>query len=178
MVVAAILANFPGRLFHRSEPLKAAKDRGAMPGFSLPDLDGRSWSLKDHQGEVVLLNFWATWCPPCREETPELVELQARFASRGFTVVGVNMDDDPKQVAPDFVRRFKMTYPVLVPNPAFKLADYIESLPTTFLIDRNGRVARTFVGQLHTEQLNGHIETLLSESSARQQASASAPRGY
>jgi cytochrome c biogenesis protein CcmG, thiol:disulfide interchange protein DsbE len=176
-MVVALVATFRGRLFHRAEPLRAAEKRGALPAFTLRELDGGTWHSKDHRGEVMLVNFWATWCPPCREETPDLVELQRRFGSRGFTVIGISMDDNPKEVLPGFVRRFKVNYPILVPAADSSLADAIESLPTSFLIDRSGRVAGSFVGQIPSGQLAGQIEALLKEPVAGQQARVNVPEG-
>ena len=115
----------------------------------------------------MLVNFWATWCPPCRQETPDLVALQKRYGSRGFTVVGISMDTNADEVVPDFVRKFKVNYPTLVPAPGSALADAIDSLPTSFLVDRNGRVANSFIGQISTEELAGQIEALLSETAAK-----------
>jgi cytochrome c biogenesis protein CcmG, thiol:disulfide interchange protein DsbE len=178
MLVVVLVATFRGRLFRTTEPLRPQHKRAAFPSFALKDLEGSSWSSKDHRGEVLLVNFWATWCPPCREETPDLIELQKRFGTRGFTVVGVNMDDRPAETVPSFVHSFKVNYPILLPNPEFVLADAVESLPTSFLIDRNGGVARSFVGQASSEELTAQIEALLKESAAAQQARLFFPRGF
>lgn len=136
--------------------------RRAMPDFSLQSLNGSTWSLNDHRGQVVLVNFWATWCPPCRAETPGLVRLSHEFEGRGFSLVGIAMDDDPASVVPGFVNEYQMTYPVLLPGD-FALAQTTESLPTSFLVDKKGRVARTYTGMVSEAVLRRDVETLLAE---------------
>jgi cytochrome c biogenesis protein CcmG, thiol:disulfide interchange protein DsbE len=133
--------------------------------FRLDDLAGSRWQLSDRRGKVVLVNFWATWCPPCREETPGLVRLSRDYRSRGVEVVGISMDDDPRQAVPPFLRRYSVPYPVLVPDSAFELANEVESLPTTLLIDRQGRVAKVYVGAVGEAEIADELDLLLKESS-------------
>ena len=133
-----------------------------MPDFTYRQVDGQVWRLKDHRGQVVLLNFWATWCPPCREETPGLVKIQSEFRDQGFTVAGVAMDEDQKAV-PAFVQRFRITYPVLFPPQDAALANSVESLPTSLLIDKSGNVARTYVGAVSPSVFAADIRHVLRE---------------
>ena len=133
--------------------------------FKLPDLAGSDWQLSDRRGKVVLVNFWATWCPPCREETPGLVRLYRDYQPKGVEVVGISMDDDPHQAVPPFLRKFDIPYPTLVPNSSFGLTSQIESLPTTLLIDRQGRVAKVYVGELPQQEVKDALDELLKESS-------------
>jgi thiol-disulfide isomerase/thioredoxin len=163
LVVLALVATFRGRVFQHPVAVRAPEKRAVMPGFTLRDLDGRSWSSQEHVGQVVLVNFWATWCPPCREEIPDLIELQQRFGARGFTVAGISMDDNPGEAAPPFARKHRINYPVLIPNRDFALAGAVDSLPTSFLLDRRGRVAASFVGMVSADQLAGKIDVLLNE---------------
>jgi cytochrome c biogenesis protein CcmG, thiol:disulfide interchange protein DsbE len=134
-----------------------------MDAFTLPAIDGPEWSSREHRGQVVLLNFWATWCPPCRAETPSLVKVHNELNGRGFSVVGVSLDDDPAAVVPAFVREYRVSYPVLKPE-GFPLAGRIETLPTSLLIDRHGRIARTYTGMISESILRRDVEALLSES--------------
>jgi thiol-disulfide isomerase/thioredoxin len=90
-------------------------------------LDGHDWSLAANRGKVILVNFWATWCPPCRMETPALVQLHNEFASQGFTVAGINTDD-PGTSVPEFVRKYSISYPVLIAAASFPMLDSVESL--------------------------------------------------
>jgi thiol-disulfide isomerase/thioredoxin len=139
--------------------------RRKMVDFKLADLSGSAWQLSDRRGRVVLVNFWATWCPPCREETPGLVRLYRSYRPRGVEMVGIDMDDDPAQAVPGFVRSFHIPYPVLVPDSGFDLANEIDSLPTTLLIDRQGRIAKVYVGAMPEAQLGADLDALLKESS-------------
>ena len=155
--------------FHdRMKPVAAsittAGKRQALD-FQLPDLAGSRWQLSDRRGKVVVVNFWATWCPPCREETPGLVRLFHDYRARGVEVVGISMDDDPQKAVPPFLREYGVPYPVLVPDSSFNLAGDIDSLPTTLLIDRQGRVAKVWVGAVGESDVANEIDLLLKESS-------------
>lgn len=133
---------------------------GEMQG---EQLNGDSWSLSGERGKVVLVNLWATWCPPCRAETPDLVRLHERYRERGFTVAGVTMDEDPAEAVPGFVEQYKVSYPVVVPQEPSALADSTDVLPSSFLIDRQGRVARRYTGMVSEKGLADDIEALLRE---------------
>ena len=107
--------------------------------FTLRDLNGRPWTLKDLKGKVVMLNFWATWCPPCRKEMPDLESLYKQFASQGLLVLGVS-DDDPEKVR-EFVQKQGTTYPVLLdPGSRVNHLLHIEGIPKTFVFDREGKI--------------------------------------
>ena len=164
LVIPVLLAILIPR--HESTPpssVKPASVRRSMPDFALHDLGGSTWQLSAHRGEVVLVNFWATWCPPCREETPGLVRIANHYAAKGLTVAGVNMDDGGAAPVRDFVRDYHLPYPVMRPDSSFLLANEIESLPTTFLIDRQGRIAKTYVGEVREAVFRADIESLLAE---------------
>ncbi len=149
-----------------SGPVKAASARKPIPEFALPATSGGEWKFSENRGKVMLVNFWATWCPPCRRETPELVRIHHKYAGRGFSVVGISLDENPASVVPHFVEQFKMNYPVLYPTPDFGMAAEVESLPTTLLVDRQGRIARTYLGAVSEDMLAGDIEQLLQEQPA------------
>jgi peroxiredoxin len=107
--------------------------------FTLSDLNGRPWTLQDLKGKVVLLNFWATWCPPCRKEMPDLESLYKQFQAQGLLVLGVS-DDDPEKVR-EFVQRQGTTYPVLLdPGSRVNHLLQIEGIPKTFVFDREGKI--------------------------------------
>ncbi len=164
-VVVAILAWSPSLRFAFGSPTEAA-GRGAPRDFSLPALDGRTWSLASHRGEVVLVNFWATWCPPCRMETPALVALKNRYKSRPFEIVGISMDDDESTVGP-FAKQYAINYPILLPSGPQTFGDDVSALPTTILVDRQGRVARQYVGMISERAVAADIEQLLAERGPR-----------
>ncbi len=125
--------------------MSAAGRGGAAPAFSLPDLKGREVPLSDFRGKVVVLDFWATWCPPCKREIPDFIDLQRKYGPQGLQIVGIALDE-PEKVA-DFVRQNGMDYPVLMGSDEVA-ARYggIEGIPTTFLIDRDGKIVNRFEG--------------------------------
>ena len=140
----------------------ASGKRRAMPEFHMKTLDGGSWSLSGHRGSVVLLNFWATWCPPCRQELPGLVRLANAYRSRGVEVAGVSMDEAAELVR-QFAVQHAISYPVLLPRPGEELASQVQSLPTSLLIDRQGRIAKTYVGAESEAVFRRDLEMLLAE---------------
>ncbi|MCC6859467.1 MAG: TlpA family protein disulfide reductase [Bryobacterales bacterium] len=142
--------------------LRPTAGRTAAPDLRLPDLSGRTWKLSDRRGKVVLINFWATWCAPCRYETPSLVNLANEYRSKGLEVAGISLDDEDHDAVRDFARRYKVSYPVLLPGDS-GVGSEIESLPTTLLLDRKGRLAKTYLGMLHEPEVRRDVERLLAE---------------
>jgi len=125
----------------------AADSKIAAPEWQLSDVDGKPVKLSDFKGKVVILDFWATWCPPCRAEIPGFVAIQKKYADKGFTVIGVSLDKQGPSVVKPFMRELGMNYPVVMGNP--KIAgDYgfITAIPTTFVIDRRGDVVTAYEG--------------------------------
>jgi thiol-disulfide isomerase/thioredoxin len=145
----------------------------ASPSFALKDLEDHDITLSQFKGKVVLVNFWATWCIPCRIEIPWLMELQDKYAARGFAVLGVAMDDEGKSVVAPFVQneQFKvgetrrtMNYPVLIGNDAATQEfGGLVGFPTSILISRDGRIIRRFDGLLSYDETNICIQSLLEE---------------
>jgi cytochrome c biogenesis protein CcmG, thiol:disulfide interchange protein DsbE len=142
-------------------PLVAAAHRHAMPDIKLNDLNGRTWRLQDHGGQVILVNFWASWCPPCREETPGLVHLAQSYRDKGVAVVGISMDEGGPAAVGKFVRDFHVTYPILMPSQRFPFANEVDSLPTSVLIDQQGKVAKTYIGAVSEATFGHDIDKLL-----------------
>jgi peroxiredoxin len=143
---------------------KLAASANAAPNFTLTDIDGKKLSLSDYKGKVILLDFWATWCTPCRAEIPQFVEMQQKLGPQGFQIIGISMDDDAGPVK-KFYQEFKMNYPVAVGDD--KLAQSfggVLGLPVNFVIDRDGRIVKKFLGATEvsviekevTGQLAGH----------------------
>jgi cytochrome c biogenesis protein CcmG, thiol:disulfide interchange protein DsbE len=129
--------------------------------FSVQDINGRPLNLASYHGKVVLLNFWATWCTPCRGEIPNFVEFQNKYGPQGFTNIGLSMDDDAKPVAA-FYQQFKMNYPVGMANEKVTQSyGGILGLPVSFLIDRNGKIAAKYVGAAQIPVVEQEIQTLL-----------------
>jgi peroxiredoxin len=133
------------------------------PDFSLTDLSGRKLTLADYRGKVVLLNFWATWCGPCREEVPEFVDLQSKYRDQGLVVIGISMDDDPAPVR-EFYERYRMNYAVAMGDDA--LAERfggIIGLPTSFIIQRDGHIFAKQTGVVDVETFEEAIKELLGQ---------------
>lgn len=139
----------------------AQNSRIAVPNIQMPVLEGSEWSLVDHKGKVVVLNFWATWCEPCRTEVPYLVELGKELGPRGLIMAGVTLDENV-DVVKKFVAENKVDYPVLLP-PAGSPWTRLENTPTTLLIDREGRLAHKYTGAVPEHVLRSDAEKLLSE---------------
>ena len=118
--------------------LQEMKDKSPAPDFTLPDLERGKVSLKDFRGKLLMLNFWASWCVPCREEMPAMERLYQRYKDRGFVILGVNIKDDKKS-AISFVRELKITFPIgFDPNGEVGLLYGAWGLPATYLIDTKG----------------------------------------
>src|SRR5712671_6111039 len=164
LVVAAILLIGSG--CSSSRTVKAAvkdhKDRKKAPEFALKDANGQTVHLADYRGKVVLLDFWATWCGPCKIEIPWFKEFERQHKDKGFAVIGVAMDDGGWDVVKPFASFMKINYRVVVGNDT--LADQyggIEAMPTTFLIDRDGYIAATHVGLSPKDDFEDGILQLL-----------------
>jgi thiol-disulfide isomerase/thioredoxin len=136
-------------------PVSAAHGPGGAPSAGAPSaqswtmLDGRRARATEYKGKVLVLDFWATYCPPCREEVPHLIALQKRYGAQGLNVVGLNVggaDDRPK--VPGFVQEFKISYPLGYPDDALAAAVFADTdaIPQTYVFDRTGRLVKRFVG--------------------------------
>jgi peroxiredoxin len=143
-----------------------SRERAGVPinlDFTLKDLNGADVRLADLKGKPLVVNFWATWCPPCLLETPELVELADQYKSRGVTIVGISYDDAPEQVK-QFASEFKVTYPLLIGRDredvfnAFRLKD---GLPMSVFVRPDGTIARTLEGINTKAWFQEQIEALL-----------------
>jgi cytochrome c biogenesis protein CcmG/thiol:disulfide interchange protein DsbE len=145
--------------------VRAVKDRTPVANLVFPQLDGSSWRLSDHRGEVVLINYWASWCAPCRQETPGLIDLARDYRYKGLSIVGVSMDEGGRRAVESFLREFHLPYPVLMPDLALPSAPAIDALPTTVLVDRNGRAAKSYIGAVREAVFRADVDRLLAEQS-------------
>ncbi len=136
------------------------------PDFTLKDLQGREVSLKRFRGKIVLLNFWATWCPSCRKEIPSMIKLYERYKDKGLEIIGVNLDRMDKSGIEKFSSEHNITFPTLL-DPAGKTAVLygITALPATFILDRNGKIQERIAGgkDWSSEENLKKFETFLSE---------------
>lgn len=133
-----------------------------MPDFALPSaVDDTVIDSRHHKGKILLVNFWATWCGPCREEIPSLVTLQAEHAGQGFSVIGIAMDESSRNGVDKFAKRAGITYPIAMGNS--KIArDFggISGIPQSFLINREGIVVKRYMGLVEKDQLEQDISAL------------------
>jgi len=143
----------------------------AMPGIVMKDLNDRDVTLAQYKGQVVLVNFWATWCEPCKIEIPWMIEFQKKYSSRGFTILGLSMDEEGKKVVEPYLEKERfdvngqkeaMNYPILLANDS--IADKFGSimgLPTSMLFTRDGKKVKTIVGLVNHDDIAKAIEGLL-----------------
>ncbi len=144
--------------------LKPQDKRHVAPDFELKDGDGKVVHLSDYKGKVVLLDFWATWCGPCRIEIPWFTDLERNNKDKGFEVLGVSMDDEGWEVVKPFLSEVGVNYRVLMGNDATAQAyGGVDALPTTFLIDREGKIAAVHLGLTSKKDIVDGVEKLLQD---------------
>lgn len=132
--------------------IELLRERNELPPFSVTDLDGKQMSSPDWKGKVVLINFWATWCGPCRAEIPDLVALQDKYKNQ-VIVIGISEDEGPVESVRKFATQYKVNYPIAMTTPEMqKLFPGISALPTTFMLDKDGRIAQKHVGLLRARE--------------------------
>jgi len=131
-------------------PLSAQKSelKPATLNFSFRDVNGKKVSLSDFKGKVIILDFWATWCVPCKAEIPGFIDLQKKYGAQGLQIIGLSVDDPPT-TAKTYVEQMKMNYPVLLAEgkeEILKAYDPIPSIPVSIIIDRHGRIVTRHLG--------------------------------
>ena len=152
-------------------PAAGLKAGATAPDFNVKDLNDKNVTFADYRGKVVLVNFWATWCTPCQEEIPELIAMQDKYGPKGFTVLGLAMDDEGKSIVAPFVakerydvsgQKLPMNYPIMIGNDG--VAEKFGGLlgyPTSVLIDRNGKVLKRVTGVINEDEVSKLIEGAL-----------------
>jgi thiol-disulfide isomerase/thioredoxin len=128
------------------------RNPATAPAFTVRDLDGRELSSASWRGKVVILNFWATWCPPCRAEIPDLVALQDKYRDQ-LVVIGISEDEGPPETVKQFAARHNVNYPIVMMTPEIeKMFPGISALPTSFILDRESRIVQKHVGMLTAQR--------------------------
>jgi len=137
-----------------------------MPAYTAKYLDGKPLNLASEKGNVIFLNVWATWCGPCRFETPELQALQNQYAAKGLKVIGVSVDEGETEAVKTFVAEQKITYPIAL-DPEGRIANLLQTtvLPTSLLLDRNGKIVWRQIGAImpNDAKLKAAVEKAVSE---------------
>jgi peroxiredoxin len=167
LVVGAILIVVVAFMLYASSKsprsgIVASGGTQAAPNFALKDLDGNTVQLSDLRGKAVVLNFWATWCPPCKEEIPWFVDLQSKYGTQGLQIVGVSMDEGGKDAVVSFAKEMGINYEVLLGNS--EVADLyggVNALPTTFYIGRDGKVLEYVPGLISHYEVEQNIKAAL-----------------
>ena len=147
----------------KAQPANTTAASSGAPDFTLTDIDNKKLSLSAYKGKVVLLDFWATWCTPCREEIPAFVAMQQKLGPQGLQVIGISMDDDAAPVR-KFYQQFQINYPVAVGDD--KLAQSyggVLGLPVNFVIDREGRIAKKFLGATDVSVIEAGVANQLAQ---------------
>lgn len=152
-VLLTIGACSPGRAVEAGE---AASD------FTLTDIEGKSVNLADFKGKVIILDFFASWCPPCRQEIPDFIELSKAYGASGFAMVGVCLED--VNAAKDFAAKVGINYPVLIDDGKVSMTyGPVRSIPTTFVIDKDFKVAKVYIGFRPKDVFENDIKELLAK---------------
>ncbi|MBC7542371.1 MAG: TlpA family protein disulfide reductase [Candidatus Sericytochromatia bacterium] len=162
-LISGLIAGFVLATGVMAAPALAADPKPAA-NFSLPNADGgKPIKLSDYKGKVVILDFWATWCPPCRQEIPDFVSLQKQYGAKGLQIVGIALDQEGADVVKPFAKENHINYPIALDTKSSVPALYggVRGIPTTFVIDRKGNIVKKFVGAESRAKFEAEIKALL-----------------
>lgn len=138
------------------------KSSATAPDFTLPTADGKTLKLSDFKGKAVIIDFWATWCPPCRKGIPDLIELQNKYGSKGLQIIGVSVDQDTKPEVIPFIKDKGINYPVVyADNKVVMNYGGIRAIPTSFVIDKQGKIVASYEGLISSLTYENHIKKIL-----------------
>lgn len=142
--------------------IKGQSSSSPAPDFALPDLEGKTVRLSDFKGKVIILDFWATWCPPCVHEIPHFIELYEQYKESGFQMIGIAIQSGSESNIRQFVEKHGINYLILMGNREIT-REYgnINAIPTTFLIDRQGRIVQKYIGYRDKEVFENQLKSLL-----------------
>jgi len=147
-----------------SVPLYKSKKQVEATDFKATELSGKTFRLSNQKGNVVLMNIWATWCAPCREETPELVNLYNKYKNKGLVILGVSIDKQGESVVRPFMKKYNVNYPIVIDDGTI-MDKYgpTMGIPTSYLIDKQGKLRYFAVGALTQKELEPRIQNMLKE---------------
>jgi len=165
-----------GLLLLCSVSARAQSNRPA-PSVGLKDTKGHRFSLNEYRGKVVLVNFWATWCPPCRKEIPDLIRMQRDYRTKGLRIIGITYPPQTAAEVRRFAKRLRMNYPVVVGTKAIKSRfTSSETLPVTVVIDREGRMRGVVEGIMYPDEFDQTVKPLLFDVTSRQKSEGTTQR--
>ncbi len=157
-----LIANWGKPLNSQAAELEKESLNQSAPDFVLPSLEGKSLRLSDFKGKVIILDFWATYCPPCREEIPDFVKLYNKYRDKGLVIIGVSLDRGNIEGVKRFCRNIRVNYLIAIGN--YEITESyggIRYIPTTFIIDKNKNIVKKFIGFTSIEVFEREIEKLL-----------------
>lgn len=163
IIIAAVIA-LAGGIAARHLILPPPAKPSPLPEFSLPDLSGRTHRISEWRDKILVINFWATWCPSCREEIPEFIAMQRQFAGQGLQMIGIAMED--REPVDEYIDFIKINYPILIAGDqgmalARQLGNHVDAIPYTVVVDRNGQIIHRELGQFSKEEIIAVIQPLL-----------------
>lgn len=158
----------PSAASSSDQQIQELDDAPAVPDVTLETLDGETIALADRNDEVLLINFWATWCAPCRKEIPDLIELQDELGPEGLTVIGVSLDQDGAEAVEPFLDEFDVNYPIVLDPKATLDSEFggIHGLPMTFVVDAEGQIRYRILGIFPPDEMHSKLTALLEEASS------------
>ena len=163
-LVMASVGHFAAR---QSGGLTPVSERKVMPDIVMAQLDGGTWRMTEHRSQVVLVNYWATWCGPCREEMPGLVRLSRDLGPKGLAVVGIAMDDGGEEKVRRFVEEMRVNYPIVIGDEGLGKQYGLGGMPLSVLVDRQGKIADEHAGVVNKADTEKKIRALLDENPKR-----------
>lgn len=164
IMIAALIALGLGITARHLFPVVEKNVIGTLPEFNLPDLSGRQHNISEWRGKVLVINFWATWCPPCRKEIPDFIALQEHYAAQGVQFIGIALED--RAPVAEYSAAGKINYPILLGGDngislAHQLGNNVDAVPYTLVVDKQGQIIHRHPGEFSKEQIEEVIAPLL-----------------